>query len=217
VKALATMLVLVVVSLMARGARADDVQYRRFAIAERGTSLVVSVSFADVIDTELLAGLDSGFATTVVVRAYVFPDGVGTLPVFLALATFRLVYDLWEEQYQVQIDDGRGRRRFVEPTLADALKRVASLDQFPVAPLDQVPVGQVHFIGLIVEVNPVSPELLGEVRKWLAKGADRPRAAGDSSIFGSFVSIFVNPKVPEADRVLKLRSQRFYRTGPVKP
>jgi hypothetical protein len=203
--------------LAGRSARAaDDVRYRHFTIAERGKSLVVSVSFAAVFDTEILANMDSGFATNVVVRAYVFADGDATLPASLALATLRVVYDLWDEQYLVQIDDGRGRRRFVERTLADALRQVTTLELFPVAPLEQVPIGVVHFIGLIVEVNPVSPELLGEVRRWLAREADRPRDAGDSSIFGSFVSIFVNPRIPEADRVLKLRSQRFYRTGPAR-
>jgi hypothetical protein len=37
-------------------------------------------------------------------------------------------------------------------------------------------------------------------------------AGGGSSFFGSFVSVFVNPKIPVSDRTLKLRSQAFYRT-----
>lgn len=194
-----------------------EVTSRRFRIAERGQSLTVSVGFADVIDTSILAEMDSGFATTLVVRAYVFPDRPGALPVSLALATLRVVYDLWAEQYLVQIEDGRGRLRFAERTLADAIRRVTTLDQFAVAPLSTVPIGGVHFVAVIVEVNPVSPELLAEVRRWLAREADRPRASGDSSIFGTFVSVFVNPKIPVADRVLRLRSQRFYRTGPTPP
>jgi hypothetical protein len=195
----------------------DEVQSRRFTIAERGSSLVVSVNFADVFDTSLLANLDSGFATTLVLRAYVFPDRQGALPVSLALATVRIVYDLWDGQYLVQIDDGRGRSQYLEPTLADALRRATTLRDFPVAPLVAVPVGEVHFVGVIVEANPVSRELLAEVRRWLAREADRPRATSDSSssIVGSFISVFVNPRIPVADRVLKLRSQRFYRTGPV--
>ena len=120
-----------------------------------------------------------------------------------------MVYDLWAETYEIQIDDSRGRRRFSEKSQAEALKRVTTLTRFPVAPLDSLPVGKVFFVGLIVEVNPVSEELLAEVRRWLAKDADQSKA--DSSFFGTFVSIFVNPKIPVADRVLRLRSQPFYR------
>jgi hypothetical protein len=32
--------------------------------------------------------------------------------------------------------------------------------------------------------------------------------------FGNFVSVFVHPKIAEADRLLKLRSQPFYRPQP---
>ena len=63
-----------------------------------------------------------------------------------------------------------------------------------------------YFVGVEIEVNPVSPELLAQVRRWLV----RP-ALGGASFFGGFVSIFLNPKVAEADRTLSFRSQVFYR------
>lgn len=196
----------------ARGDDDGDVVRRKFGFAEKGKLFVVSVSITDVFDYALLQELDSGVATTLVVRAYVYKDGEDPLPLAFSVATLRVVYDLWEEVYLVQIDDLRGRQKFVERTQADALKRITQLVQFPVAQLTRVPIGDVCFIGLIVEVNPVSEALLAEVRRWLAKGdADRQRLGSDSSFFGSFVSIFVNPKIPVADRVLKLRSQPFYR------
>jgi hypothetical protein len=188
-----------------------DVTQRGFRFAEKGKSLVAWVSFTDVFDERLLQDLDSGVATTVVLRAYVYPDAKDALPVSFATATLRVVYDLWEEVYEIQIDDGRGRKKYVESSRADALKRVTTLAAFPVAPLQRIPIGDYFFVGLVVEVNPVSEELLAEVRRWLARDADKPRVTGESSFFGSFVSIFVNPKVPVADRTLKLRSQLFYR------
>jgi hypothetical protein len=208
------------VALLAAPGRAhadedSDVVRRKFGFAERGKHLAVTVKFTDVFDYALLQELDSGVATTLVLRAYVYKDakdGEDPLPLAFSVATLRVVYDLWEEVYLVQIDDLRGRQKFVERTQADALKRITELIQFPVAPLSRVPIGDVCFVGLIVEVNPVSEALLAEVRRWLAKGdADRQRLGSDSSFFGSFVSIFVNPKIPVADRVLKLRSQPFYR------
>ncbi len=190
----------------------SDVTQRDFRFAEKGKSMTIWVAFTDVFDQRLLADLDSGVATTVVLRAYVYPDAKDALPVSFTSATLRVVYDIWEEVYEVQIDDARGRRKFVEASRAEALKRVTTLVWFPVAPLAKLPIGDYFFVGVVVEVNPVSEELLAEVRRWLARDADKQRVAGESSFFGSFVSIFVNPKVAVADRTLKLRSQPFYRT-----
>jgi hypothetical protein len=189
----------------------DDIVRRVFRFAEKGKNMVVDVSYTDAFDARLLAELSSGVATTVVLRAYVYPDAPDALPVAFSTATLRVVYDIWEEVYEVQIDDVRGRRRYVETSQAEALRRVTTLAAFPVAPLAKLPIGERFFVGVVVEVNPVSEELLAEVRRWLAKDADKQRAAGDSSFFGSFVSIFVNPKIPVADRTLKLRSQPFFR------
>jgi hypothetical protein len=217
VKRLACIGLVVVVAALAlapRPARADDddkVRTRKFGFAERGKSLTVSVSFTDVFTLGLLENLDSGFETTLVIRAYVYPDKTGALPVAFTAATVRIVYDLWGEVYLVRIVDGRGTREVAVPTRAEVLKRATVLTEFPVAPLSKVPTGEIHFIGLIVEVNPVSEELLAEVRRWLARDAGAAKVDEGSSFFGSFVSIFVNPKIPIADRVLKLRSQPFYR------
>jgi hypothetical protein len=59
----------------------------------------------------------------------------------------------------------------------------------------------------------VSQETLAEVRRWLSNGSGGGLDRG-GAFFGSFVSVFVNLKVPEADRVLRIRSQPFYRPEP---
>ena len=196
-------------------ARADDddgdVTRREFGFAERSKQIAINVSFTDVFDERLLHDLDSGVATTVVLRAYVYPVAQDSQPVHFTPATLRVVYDIWEEVYEVQIDDVRGRRKYVEASRAEALKRVTTLSGFAVAPVAKLPKGEYFFVAIVVEVNPVSEELLAEVRRWLARDADKQRVAGESSFFGSFVSVFVNPKIPVADRTLKLRSQPFYR------
>jgi len=51
------------------------------------------------------------------------------------------------------------------------------------------------------------------VRRWLSQGTGGGLDRG-GAFFGSFVSVFVNPKIAEADRVLRLRSQPFYRPKP---
>jgi hypothetical protein len=121
-------------------------------------------------------------------------------------ATWRVVYDLWGETYLIQIRDYNGERNYSEKKRAEALRLVTTMNELPVAPLAVLVPEVEYFVGVEIEVNPVSPELLAQVRRWLV----RP-ALGGASFFGGFVSIFLNPKVAEADRTLSFRSQVFYR------
>jgi len=199
-----------VMLILAAPAAAEELPVRRLRLAEKANRLVISGSFTDVVDKDVLGQLSSGFATTILVRAYTYELAEGRTVAFAA-ATYRVLYDLWEEVYFVRVHDARGEREARFGTLAEALKEATALREMPVAPLSIVKVGRHHQLGLIVEVNPVSDELMQEVRRWLARGQNA--VAGNSSFFGSFVSIFANPKLEEAERTLKFRSQTFYRTG----
>jgi hypothetical protein len=201
---------LVVVGAPASASAEDQIVRRKLKFAEKGKHLVVSGTFTDVFDEAQLEELSSGFATSVVLRAYVYRKGQDA-PVAASAATFRVVYDLWDEIYEVRITDSTGERNVKRRTRAEALKEVTTLLEFPVAALDDVEIGPHHYVGVIVEVNPVSPELLAEVRRWIARPRGGQDVAGSSSFFGSFVSIFVNPKISEADRTLRIRSQDVYR------
>jgi hypothetical protein len=201
---------LMLVGLLATSAHAQrgpEIRVLRFA--ERAGQLVMGGTFTDAFDRDLLEQLSSGFAQTVELRAYVYRAGEDT-PVWFATAVYRAVYAHWDEVYAVRLRDPAGERNLQLATRADALKALTTLDDFPVAPLHAIEIGKHHFVGVVVEVNPVAPELLAEVRRWLA----RPRGAqvgGDASFFGSFVSVFVNPKLATSDRTLRFRSQDFYR------
>ncbi len=194
-------------------ARADDAKLieRRMWFAERGEDLTVTTSFTELLDKKAYERLKSGFATTIVARIYVYKKGK-ELPVSVVMASFRAVYDLWDELYVVRIDGPQGRVTRRYKSRADALKALTSLDECPIALLSEIPRGPHHYMAMVVELNPVSKELLAEMRRWLTKPAGSASLDRSSSFFGSFVSVFVNPKLPEADRVLKYRSQPFYRT-----
>ncbi len=203
----------VVLVLVARAAPAradDDIIRTRMAFAEQKRDLVVSTSFTDLLDQAAYERLGSGFATTIVARIYVYKEGKD-LPVSAVMASFRVVYDLWDEVYVVRIDGPMGRETRRISRRADALKAVTTLDRCPIAPLAEIPRGQNHYMAMVVELNPVSKELMAEMRRWLTRPAGSASLDRGSSFFGSFVSVFVNPELPQAERVLKLRSQPFYR------
>jgi hypothetical protein len=178
--------------------------------AERKGSLVVSASFTELLDEAAYERLASGFATTIVARIYVYKQD-RELPVSMVMASFRVVYDLWDEVYVVRIDGPHGRETLRFARRADALKTLTTLDQCPVAALEQIPRGPHHYLAMVVELNPVSKELMAEMRRWLTRPAGSASLDRGSSFFGSFVSVFVNPEIPRAERVLRLRSQPFYR------
>ena len=194
--------------LGALAARAEEppVPTRPMRLVEKDGHVFVSAAYPELFDGDLLEQLSSGFAQTVIVRIYVYPDGEDAALWFTS-ATFRVVYAQWDEVYLVRIRDPSGERNLTDKTRAAALTDVTTLRELAVCPTSALEPGRGYFLGFIAEVNPVTHELVAEVRKWLT----RPRggAVGTDSLFGSFVSIFANPKVPEADKTLRFRSQIF--------
>src|SRR5262249_25570323 len=93
---------------MATPARAaDPPPIRVVQITEQPPFLEVSVGMPDLVDDALRARLQSGFVTTILMRAYLHREGVPR-PVGVSLRTYRLLYDVWEERYVVQIEDPQG-------------------------------------------------------------------------------------------------------------
>ena len=68
------------------------------------------------------------------------------------------------------------------------------------------------------DLNPISEDLLADVRRWLVQPArgQRRLGAGDS-FFGSFVSIFVNPRIEDSERQVRFVSQPFALPAPLPP
>lgn len=190
--------------------RADDeLVYKRGRFFE-GKDLAVSVGFREMFDARLRSRLKDGFVVTVVMRVYLYSKDGGR-PVGFAVRTLKAVYDLWEERYQLQMQDHRGKRYVRLRDRKQVVDRLTSLWRFPIARIDQIRPNTQYFIAVIAEVNPISEELLAEVRRWLRNPHGGHRQVGSESFFGSFVSIFVNNKIRRAEKTFRLRSQPFYR------
>jgi len=212
-------LVLAALLLVAVTARADDepviAQHMRFI--ERGSALTVNTTITKLFDSAAYNALDSGFTSTVFIRIWIYPSGSSEPVSFVALDR-QAVYNLWDEEYVLSFKEpGSPRRVFKEKRKSEALKALTSLDGVAIAPLGSLPFGSptenVFNLAMQVELNPVSDQTLTEVRRWLTQGSGGGLDRG-GAFFGSFVSVFVNPKIPAADRVLRIRSQPFYRPRP---
>jgi hypothetical protein len=189
----------------------DDVTIRRMGFVERGASLLVSVGFAELFDPAALEGVASGLPTTVVVRLYVY-RARDEPPLAVSVLRFDVVYDLWDEAYVVRASGPLGATRTRYPDRARAIAAVTALAGVPIVRLANLPPGVHHFAALVAELNPLSDELRAEMRRWLTRRAG-DRIDSSSSFFGTFVSVFVNPRLDAAQRVVRLRSQPFYRVA----
>ena len=208
-RALAALAAAAALRAAAARAAADDPQisYRRMSFAERGGKLVMSGTLVDIIDGEAYGKLSSGFPTVMVARFYVYRKGQTERPIATEAVTHELIYDLWDELYVVRLNGRVLRFRSRDA----AVRAMTDFSDLPIALLDRIAIGPHYFVAMVVELNPVSPELQAEMRRWLSRPAGEA-IASSSSFFGSFVSVFVNPKIERADRTMRLRSQPFYRT-----
>jgi hypothetical protein len=57
-----------------------------------------------------------------------------------------------------------------------------------------------------VEVNPVSPQMLAQMRQWVSRPAGSTGIGPGDALFGSFVGLFVR-QIGNADRTLRFRTQ----------
>jgi len=168
----------------------------------------MTVGFREMFDAKLGKRLKSGFVTTVVMRVYVY-ERAGSRPLKVTARTVRAVYDLWDEQFRLRFDSRGGTRNVRLGDSKKVVDRLTSFWRFPFVRLSQLRPGRRYFVAALAEVNPVRPQVLAAVRRWLRK-PHRRRVAGDNW-FGSFVSVFVNDKIRRAERSFKIRSQPFFR------
>lgn len=207
---------LAVLALATAAHAEDDKPDERMRFVENGTYLTVSTlprgGIGKLFDTKAYEALKTGIASTVVIRIQITPVDSDT-PVAEQLIRRQVVYDVWDENFSVQLEEPRGTKKFKVKPHAEALKWLTMIDDLPVARLDVLPYNDVFVLKMVVELNPVSKETLAEVRRWLSQGNGGGLDRG-GAFFGSFVSVFYNPKIADADRVIRLRSQPFYRPPP---
>ena len=207
---------LVVIAAVSTPARADDddkPELQKMRFVERGDQLHVTASIAKLFDRAAYEALDSGFTSTVLIQIAIFPKD-SNQAVVITPVTRQVLYNLWDEVYELRFDEPGGRSKIVkEKRKAEALRRITSLDDLAVSALAALPYDEIFVLGMSIELNPVDPKLMTEVRRWLSQGTGGGLDRG-GAFFGTFVSVFVNPKIAAADRVIKIRSQPFYRPHP---
>lgn len=199
-----------------RGARADDdatpktpaaLPSRTAQIALDDRLVTLTVSFRDVVDAEISKKLQSGLPTVLTMRGYVFPEAGGD-PIALTAKSCRIVYDLWDEVFRIQLTQPGGQSSAVAVNVEGVLRNCGEAKKMPLAARALMGDSMRYFVAVLVEVNPVSPEMLDRIKKWVTRPTGASAIGPGDSLFGSFVGLFV-AKVGDADKKLAFRTQAF--------
>ncbi|HEY0253001.1 MAG TPA: DUF4390 domain-containing protein [Kofleriaceae bacterium] len=196
--------------LIAAVARADDdasPEGVKMRFVERGADLTASVKVQKLFDQAAYQALSSGFPSTIVINTFVYPKDDKD-PIAGRQLVRSVVYDLWDETYVIRLDPSA--KPITVKYQSEALKLLTSVDDMPVARLSDLPLDDIYYLRMTVLLNPVDKKTLAEVQRWLSQGTNGGLDRG-GAFFGTFVSVFVHPKIAAADRVLELESQPFYR------
>jgi hypothetical protein len=181
---------------------------RLTGVARKADKLVVSVGLQDLFGDRDVERLSSGFTTRLLIRVALVREDQNQ-PVAQAVRLSEIVYDLWDERLRVRVSSEKpGKPETHEVSQAKAAVDIAtSLVDFPVADVGKLDPEAVYHVSLRADLNPISEELVTNVRRWLSRPGSR--AGSGESFFGSFVSVFVNPRVEDSERMLGLVSQSF--------
>jgi hypothetical protein len=199
-------------------AYAAPVATRAAGIARKADKLVVSVGLQDLFGPRDIERLLSGFSTRVLIRVALLRDDGGE-PIAQAMRLSEIVYDLWDEKLRVRIStDKPGTPEIhVVATPNAAVDLATALVAFSVAEIGKLEPGMNYHLGLRADLNPISEELVSNVRRWLSRPSGRSGSGSGDSFFGSFVSVFVNPRIDDSERQLQVVSQSFAVPGEPAP
>lgn len=187
----------------------DELAIKHASFIEEGSTLSLTVGFREMLDLAARSRLRNGFATTVVMRIYLYRRDGGR-PIAFSARTLKAVYDLWDEQFLLRVEEPGRLRHLKFRDQSQVVDRLTSLWRFPLTSVSAVSPGEEYFVAIIAEVNPMSEATLAEVRQWLRNPYGTQHSVGES-FFGSFVSIFINNKIRSAEKTFRLRTQPFYR------
>jgi hypothetical protein len=170
-----------------------------------GDLLRASFSYRDVLsDPASMKKLSSGLPVVIAMRAYVYRQGED-VPVALATRVCRVVYDLWDEVYRVHVSEPE-RERDQAAVLDGVLRLCSEARDLVVARRAALVAGQPYFLGVVVDVNPVSADVVEQMRRWMSRPTGSTEIGPADALFGNFVQLFVR-QIATSDKTLTFRTQ----------
>jgi hypothetical protein len=173
--------------------------------------LRASFSYRDVLDSDagLVKKLSSGLPMVIAMRAYVYREGEDT-PVALAPRVCRVVYDIWDEVYRIHVSEPSPPpptppERDQAAVLDGVFRICTEPKDLAVVKRGLLTAGASYFLGVVVDVNPVSPQMVQQMQQWMARPTGSTGIGPADALFGSFLQLFAR-QIPTSDKTLKFRT-----------
>ena len=167
----------------------------------------LTLSFRDVVDQAIARKIENGLPTVVAMRGYLFKESGGS-PIALAARSCRVVKDVWEEVFPIQLVQPGGAGQTVAANMEGVLRNCCEAKMLPIADRALLKAGVRYFVATLIEVNPVSQAMLDQIKLWVTRPSGTSAIGPGDSLFGSFVGLFV-ARIPDADRKLTFRTAAF--------
>ena len=185
--------------------------------------LFVNVSFRDAIDSAILKKLTRGLPITIVFTATVYRAGTRTA-LSTTAQTCKVTWLVWEEAYLVELTQPPGGTD-ARPAIAveGVLRRCAVATNLFVAETKQIPGAASKppkdyplYVEAKVQVNPVSPELLQRIKRWVSRPSGTSTAAPGDALFSTFTGLFLQ-RIGNAERELNFTTKNAVPTVRPRP
>ena len=173
-----------------------------------GSVPLLSFSVRDFADRSVLRKLKSGLPQQITTMVYAYP-AQGKVPITVSALSCRVVYDLWEGSYHVQVQTETTDKTKVLRDVAAVMDACLNVQKLALGQRKNFGKyrGKRVYFAAIVELNPMSPATLQRIRRWLSRsGGDQLK--GDA-FFGSVVSIFVSRRLGSAEKTFRFRTRTF--------
>ena len=180
---------------------------RRVGIHLTKSDVRATFSYRDVFGEKIREKLQSGLPTRLLVQIALHSKEKRK-PVTYWARAIEIVYDLWEEDFVITVEDNRGRRRTRVETVDEAINVAGVLWRVRIAGRSGLDPGM-YRLRFVAEVNPVSKEMVENIRRWLSRPSGGGGSETRSNFFGSFVGSFVDRNIGKADKTVGFVSQWF--------
>jgi hypothetical protein len=202
----ATLASLVTMIALTRSAHADDppVPLRAAHLYWEDpaqTRLSLSVSFRDVVDSQIQAKLVRGLPTNIVLSAVVLRAGT-TVVVGSTVQSCRITWHVWDEAFRVETAlPGSPTQPSWTTTIEGVLRRCGEARHLYVPTSEHISATAALVVKARILVNPVDEELLKKITRWVNRPTSSGTTGPGDALFGAFTGLFLQ-RIGEAERIL---------------
>ncbi len=160
--------------------------------------LYLDIAFRDVLDAGIRSKLSRGLPTTIVLTATIQRAGSAE-PLSTTTQSCRITWHVWEEAYYVEIvRPGSSQARWTT-TLEGVFRRCAEARRLLAGDASQVSPSVPLYARGTLQINPLSPEVLQQLQRWVMRPSSTGTAAPGDALFSTFAGLFMQ-RIGDAER-----------------